>query len=151
MEGMQKLCGSWNPCLEVLLEMLQSPGPLCLLNCRALLAWVWCQVASDPDYVALGQSVNRSHTHHGTKTQVHLASPHSPSLTQAAIRGEQWTPIEPKPKERPQVGGTIKQPPTNPPPRPPAEVRKKPSEAEEEAASAGGPQVNPIPVTDEVV
>lgn len=69
----------------------------------------------------------------------------------AAIRGEQWTPIEPKPKERPQVGGTIKQPPTNPPPRPPAEVRKKPSEGEEEAASAGGPQVNPMPVTDEVV
>uniref|UniRef100_A0A8C8TBG9 Cytochrome b-245 light chain n=1 Tax=Peromyscus maniculatus bairdii TaxID=230844 RepID=A0A8C8TBG9_PERMB len=69
----------------------------------------------------------------------------------AAIRGEQWTPIEPKPKERPQVGGTIKQPPTNPPPRPPAEVRKKPSVEEEEAATAGGPQVNPIPVTDEVV
>ncbi|XP_008838769.1 cytochrome b-245 light chain [Nannospalax galili] len=66
----------------------------------------------------------------------------------AAIRGEQWIPIEPKPKERPQVGGTIKQPPTNPPPRPPAEVRKKPSVEEE---GAGGPQVNPIPVTDEVV
>uniref|UniRef100_A0A8D2CF41 Cytochrome b-245 light chain n=1 Tax=Sus scrofa TaxID=9823 RepID=A0A8D2CF41_PIG len=46
----------------------------------------------------------------------------------AAIRGEQWTPIEPKPKERPQVGGTIKQPPSNPPPRPPAEARKKPGE-----------------------
>lgn len=72
----------------------------------------------------------------------------------AATRGEQWTPIEPKPKERPQVGGTIKQPPSNPPPRPPAEARKKPSEEEEEAAGAGvssGPQENPIPVTDEVV
>uniref|UniRef100_A0A8C5NUT3 Cytochrome b-245 light chain n=1 Tax=Jaculus jaculus TaxID=51337 RepID=A0A8C5NUT3_JACJA len=69
----------------------------------------------------------------------------------AAIRGEQWTPIEQKPKERPQVGGTIKQPPTNPPPRPPAEVRKKPSEGEEAGAAAGGPQINPIPVTDEVV
>lgn len=76
---------------------------------------------------------------------------HRPSPPQAAIRGEQWTPIETKPKERPQVGGTIKQPPTNPPPRPPAEVRKKPSVGEEEAASAGGPQANPIPVTDEVV
>uniref|UniRef100_A0A8C9PGH8 Cytochrome b-245 light chain n=1 Tax=Spermophilus dauricus TaxID=99837 RepID=A0A8C9PGH8_SPEDA len=74
----------------------------------------------------------------------------------AAIRGEQWMPIEPKPKERPQVGGTIKQPPSNPPPRPPAEARKKPSEEEEAPAAAamgvgGGAQVNPIPVTDEVV
>ncbi|XP_044767206.1 cytochrome b-245 light chain isoform X2 [Neomonachus schauinslandi] len=71
----------------------------------------------------------------------------------AAVRGEQWIPIEPKPKERPQVGGTIKQPPSNPPPRPPAEARKKPSE--EEAAGAagisGGPQENPVPVIDEVV
>uniref|UniRef100_A0A8C9M088 Cytochrome b-245 light chain n=1 Tax=Piliocolobus tephrosceles TaxID=591936 RepID=A0A8C9M088_9PRIM len=70
----------------------------------------------------------------------------------AAVRGEQWTPIEPKPRERPQIGGTIKQPPSNPPPRPPAEARKKPSE--EAAAAAGppgGPQANPIPVTDEVV
>ncbi|XP_069312390.1 cytochrome b-245 light chain [Eulemur rufifrons] len=71
----------------------------------------------------------------------------------AAVRGEQWMPIEPKPRERPQVGATIKQPPSNPPPRPPAEARKKPSEGEEAAAgvSAGGPQANPIPVTDEVV
>ncbi|XP_042825381.1 uncharacterized protein LOC122234138 isoform X2 [Panthera tigris] len=73
----------------------------------------------------------------------------------AAFHGEQWTPIEPqpKPKERPQVGGTIKQPPSNPPPRPPAEARKKSSE-EEAAASAGvsgGPQENPVPVVDEVV
>lgn len=74
-------------------------------------------------------------------------------ILQAAVRGEQWIPIEPKPKERPQVGGTIKQPPSNPPPRPPAEARKKPSE--EEAAGAagvsGGPQENPVPVIDEVV
>ncbi|XP_045237998.1 cytochrome b-245 light chain isoform X4 [Macaca fascicularis] len=72
----------------------------------------------------------------------------------AAVRGEQWTPIEPKPRERPQIGGTIKQPPSNPPPRPPAEARKKPSEEEEATAaggSPGGPQANPIPVTDEVV
>ncbi|XP_037599868.1 cytochrome b-245 light chain isoform X2 [Cebus imitator] len=73
-------------------------------------------------------------------------------LPRAAVRGEQWTPIEPKPRERPQVGGTIKQPPSNPPPRPPAEARKKPSE---EAAAAEGPsagaQVNPIPVTDDIV
>uniref|UniRef100_A0ABI7WFX9 Cytochrome b-245 light chain n=1 Tax=Felis catus TaxID=9685 RepID=A0ABI7WFX9_FELCA len=71
----------------------------------------------------------------------------------AAFHGEQWTPIEPKPKERPQVGGTIKQPPSNPPPRPPAEARKKSNE-EEAAASAGvsgGPQENPVPVVDEVV
>ena len=83
----------------------------------------------------------------------------SPSVTrllcvlQAAFHGEQWTPIEPKPKERPQVGGTIKQPPSNPPPRPPAEARKKSNE-EEAAASAGvsgGPQENPVPVVDEVV
>ncbi|NXP65672.1 CY24A protein, partial [Chloropsis cyanopogon] len=37
----------------------------------------------------------------------------------AAVRGEEWRPIEQKPRERPQVGGTIKQPPSNPPPRPP--------------------------------
>ncbi|XP_072802891.1 cytochrome b-245 light chain isoform X2 [Vicugna pacos] len=71
----------------------------------------------------------------------------------AAIRGEQWTPIEPKPRERPQVGGTIKQPPSNPPPRPPAEARKKPGEEAAAAAGVptGGPQENPVPVTDEVV
>ncbi|KAG8144209.1 putative Cytochrome b-245 light chain protein [Naja naja] len=48
----------------------------------------------------------------------------------AAIRGEEWRPIEAKPQERPQVGGTIKHPPTNPPPRPPAEARKKQKEEE---------------------
>ncbi|XP_006860174.1 PREDICTED: cytochrome b-245 light chain-like [Chrysochloris asiatica] len=72
----------------------------------------------------------------------------------AAIRGEQWTPIEQKPRELPQVGGTIKQPPTNPPPRPPAEVRKKLSEGQEDAAAGGSQesgQTNPLPVTDEVV
>ncbi|XP_062967901.1 cytochrome b-245 light chain [Cynocephalus volans] len=69
----------------------------------------------------------------------------------AAIRGEQWTPIEHKRQERPQVGGTIKQPPSNPPPRPPAEARKKPNEEVAAAGSLGGPQSNPIPVTDEVV
>lgn len=76
----------------------------------------------------------------------------APHALQAAFHGEQWTPIESKPKERPQVGGTIKQPPSNPPPRPPAEARKRPSE--EEAAPAGvpgGPQENPVPVVDEVV
>ncbi|KAM4833869.1 cytochrome b-245 light chain [Thomomys bottae] len=72
----------------------------------------------------------------------------------AAIRGEQWMPIEPKPKERLQVGGTIKQPPSNPPPRPPAEARKKLSEGEavaEAAVGGGGPQVNPVAVTDDEV
>lgn len=74
-------------------------------------------------------------------------------VLQAAFRGEQWVPIEPKPKERPQVGGTIKQPPSNPPPRPPAEARKKPSEGEAAGAAgvSGGPQENPVPVIDEVV
>ncbi|XP_020844829.1 cytochrome b-245 light chain isoform X2 [Phascolarctos cinereus] len=68
----------------------------------------------------------------------------------AAIRGEEWRPIEKKPKERLQVGATIKQPPSNPPPRPPAEARKKQPE-EEAAGPSGGPQVNPVLVTDEVV
>lgn len=72
-------------------------------------------------------------------------------VLQAAIRGEQWSPIEPKLKERPQIGATIKQPPSNPPPRPPAEARKKPSEEEAAGVSPGGPQENPMPVTDEVV
>lgn len=75
----------------------------------------------------------------------------APLCSQAAVRGEQWTPIEPRPKERPQVGGTIKQPPTNPPPRPPAEARRKPTEEDVAAPPPGGPQVNPVPVTDEVV
>lgn len=62
----------------------------------------------------------------------------------AAIRGEEWNPIEQKkPPERPPVGGgTIKQPPSMPPPRPPVETRKK--QPLEEAA-----QENPIPVTSE--
>lgn len=59
-------------------------------------------------------------------------------IPQAAVRGEEWRPIEQKPRERPQVGGTIKQPPSNPPPRPPADARKKQPEV--------GGQVNPIPV-----
>ncbi|KAI1235612.1 hypothetical protein IHE44_0002494 [Lamprotornis superbus] len=56
----------------------------------------------------------------------------------AAVRGEEWRPIEQKPRERPKVGGTIKQPPSNPPPRPPPDARKKQPEV--------GGQVNPIPV-----
>ncbi|NXB13597.1 CY24A protein, partial [Rhagologus leucostigma] len=48
----------------------------------------------------------------------------------AAVRGEEWRPIEQKPRERPQVGGTIKQPPSNPPPRPPTDARKKQPEVE---------------------
>ncbi|KAM6409225.1 cytochrome b-245 light chain [Rhynochetos jubatus] len=57
----------------------------------------------------------------------------------AAVRGEEWRPIEQKPRERPHVGDTIKQPPSNPPPRPPVDARKK------QPAEVGG-QVNPIPV-----
>ncbi|NWX31828.1 CY24A protein, partial [Notiomystis cincta] len=44
---------------------------------------------------------------------------------QAAVRGEEWRPIEQKPRERPQMGDTFKQPPSNPPPRPPPDARKK--------------------------
>ncbi|NXI65421.1 CY24A protein, partial [Anseranas semipalmata] len=43
----------------------------------------------------------------------------------AAVRGEEWRPIEQKPRERPHVGDTIKQPPSNPPPRPPTDARRK--------------------------
>ncbi|NXJ02005.1 CY24A protein, partial [Psophia crepitans] len=43
----------------------------------------------------------------------------------AAVRGEEWRPIEQKPRERPHMGDTIKQPPSNPPPRPPTDARKK--------------------------
>ncbi|XP_076989785.1 cytochrome b-245 light chain [Tamandua tetradactyla] len=68
----------------------------------------------------------------------------------AAVRGEQWLPIEPKPQERPHVGGTIKQPPSQPPPRPPAEARRKPGE-EAAGVPSGGPHDSPFPVTDEVV
>ncbi|NXY81536.1 CY24A protein, partial [Alcedo cyanopectus] len=44
----------------------------------------------------------------------------------AAVRGEEWRPIEQKPREPRQMGDTIKQPPSNPPPRPPADARRKP-------------------------
>ncbi|NXP94550.1 CY24A protein, partial [Passerina amoena] len=43
----------------------------------------------------------------------------------AAVRGEEWRPIEQKPRERPQGGGTMKPPPSNPPPRPPPDARRK--------------------------
>ncbi|NXV66266.1 CY24A protein, partial [Molothrus ater] len=43
----------------------------------------------------------------------------------AAVRGEEWRPIEQKPRERPQGGGTMKLPPSNPPPRPPPDARRK--------------------------
>lgn len=59
----------------------------------------------------------------------------------AAIRGEEWNPIEARPQERPQVGATIKYPPTNPPPRPPVDVRKK--QTTERVVGLE----NPIPVT----
>ncbi|XP_053127400.1 cytochrome b-245 light chain [Hemicordylus capensis] len=58
----------------------------------------------------------------------------------AAIRGEEWIPIESRPKERAQLGVTIKHPPTNPPPRAPVNARKRPADAE-----AGGHE-NPIAV-----
>uniref|UniRef100_A0A8C9J223 Cytochrome b-245 light chain n=1 Tax=Panthera tigris altaica TaxID=74533 RepID=A0A8C9J223_PANTA len=69
----------------------------------------------------------------------------------AAFHGEQWTPIEPqpKPKERPQVGGTIKQPPSNPPPRPPAETGKAPPEEVGGHPGGGvpeGPALKPCPL-----
>ncbi|XP_061450303.1 cytochrome b-245 light chain [Rhineura floridana] len=58
----------------------------------------------------------------------------------AAVRGEEWHPIESRPRELPQVGTTIKHPPTNPPPRPPAEARRK------QADEAAEGEENPIPV-----
>lgn len=78
-----------------------------------------------------------------------LSLPHSPFLgwvlilgtavtPQAAVRGEEWRPIEQKPRERPHGGGTMKPPPSNPPPRPPPDARRKQPEV--------GGQVNPIPV-----
>ncbi|CAI5782356.1 cytochrome b-245 light chain [Podarcis lilfordi] len=59
----------------------------------------------------------------------------------AAIRGEEWRPIEVRQREALQIGATIKHPPTNPPPRPPAEARRKQA-GEVEAAA----QDNPLPV-----
>uniref|UniRef100_A0A8D0BI24 Cytochrome b-245 light chain n=1 Tax=Salvator merianae TaxID=96440 RepID=A0A8D0BI24_SALMN len=58
----------------------------------------------------------------------------------AAARGEEWRPIESRPRERPPGGSTIRHPPTNPPPRPPPDGQRK--QAEEKAAG----QENPIPV-----
>lgn len=63
----------------------------------------------------------------------------TPVALQAAVRGEEWRPIEQKPREPLHKVETIKQPPSNPPPRPPADARKK------QPAEVGG-QVNPIPV-----
>ncbi|KAG8437422.1 hypothetical protein GDO86_008210 [Hymenochirus boettgeri] len=63
----------------------------------------------------------------------------------AAIRGEEWRPIEPQAEAKPRLAETIKRPPENPPPRPPAEVRRK--QADE--APVGG-HVNPIAVSDDV-
>ncbi|XP_073411050.1 cytochrome b-245 light chain [Dendrobates tinctorius] len=59
----------------------------------------------------------------------------------AAIRGEEWRPIEPQAPPKLKVAETIKRPPENPPPRPPPEVRRK---------QADEGHVNPIPVQDEV-
>ncbi|XP_029464494.1 cytochrome b-245 light chain [Rhinatrema bivittatum] len=62
----------------------------------------------------------------------------------AAIRGEEWQPIEAQAQEKPRVAETIKRPPENPPPRPPPEARKK---AADEGASAEAYD-SPIPVAD---
>ncbi|KAM8946828.1 cytochrome b-245 light chain [Pelodytes ibericus] len=64
----------------------------------------------------------------------------------AAIRGEEWRPIEMKAETKPRVAETIKRPPENPPPRPPPEVRRK--QVDEVATGKG--YDNPIPVADEV-
>ncbi|XP_054856508.1 cytochrome b-245 light chain [Eublepharis macularius] len=61
----------------------------------------------------------------------------------AAICGEEWNPIESKPRERLEVGTTIKYPPTNPPPRPPVDARRK--QADEEVRG----QDNAVVVQDE--
>ncbi|XP_063044948.1 cytochrome b-245 light chain [Engraulis encrasicolus] len=62
----------------------------------------------------------------------------------AAIHGEQWEPILPRPEARAPVADSIKTAPQNPPPRPPPELRRKRMEDLEGAAYA-----NPIAVTDE--
>uniref|UniRef100_A0A8C5PNY5 Cytochrome b-245 light chain n=1 Tax=Leptobrachium leishanense TaxID=445787 RepID=A0A8C5PNY5_9ANUR len=62
----------------------------------------------------------------------------------AAIRGEEWRPIEKKPETQPRITETIKRPPENPPPRPPPEVRRK---QVDEGASG---YTNPAIVADEV-
>ncbi|KAM4721690.1 cytochrome b-245 light chain [Rhinophrynus dorsalis] len=59
----------------------------------------------------------------------------------AAVRGEEWRPIEKTTETKPRAAETIKRPPENPPPRPPPEVRRR---------QADEGHVNPIPVTDEV-
>uniref|UniRef100_A0A8C4XEP4 Cytochrome b-245 light chain n=1 Tax=Erpetoichthys calabaricus TaxID=27687 RepID=A0A8C4XEP4_ERPCA len=61
----------------------------------------------------------------------------------AAIRGEQWEPILPRPESKSRPGESIREPPTNPPPRPPAEHRRKRPESSIEDAA----YVNPIPVS----
>ncbi|XP_053557295.1 cytochrome b-245 light chain [Bombina bombina] len=65
----------------------------------------------------------------------------------AAIRGEEWRPIEMKPEKKLKIAETIKRPPENPPPRPPPEVRRK----QVDEVSLGGGHVNPIVVTDDAV
>ncbi|XP_069492089.1 cytochrome b-245 light chain [Ambystoma mexicanum] len=64
----------------------------------------------------------------------------------AAIRGEEWRPLESRAKERPRAAETIKRPPENPPPRPPPEARKK----QLDEVSIGG-RDNPIAVIDETL
>ncbi|XP_040185302.1 cytochrome b-245 light chain isoform X1 [Rana temporaria] len=59
----------------------------------------------------------------------------------AAIRGEEWRPIEMREEPKLRVAETIKRPPQNPPPRPPPEVRRK---------QVDEGHVNPIAVQDEV-
>ncbi|XP_039619344.1 cytochrome b-245 light chain [Polypterus senegalus] len=61
----------------------------------------------------------------------------------AAIRGEQWEPILPRPESKSRPGESIREPPTNPPPRPPAEHRRKRPESSIEDAA----YVNTIPVS----
>lgn len=60
----------------------------------------------------------------------------------AAIRGEHWEPILPRPQTQKPVAESIKSPPSNPPPRPPPETRRKRVD-DLEAASYD----NPLPVT----
>lgn len=46
----------------------------------------------------------------------------------AAVRKEEWSPIQEQQSKGRQPGKSIHQPPTNPPPRPPAERRRKPED-----------------------
>jgi len=62
----------------------------------------------------------------------------APVVSQAAVYGEEWRPIEQKPWERPHVGGTIRQLPINTP-------HPAPRRCPQETAGRGGGAGEPHP------